>query len=71
MRDALHRAYVNARLMSAIPLNGVCDNYSWAEAISLLRNNRVVIFSAGTGNPFLPPTQRPACAASKSKRTWY
>ena len=44
MRDALHRAYVNARLMSAIPLNGVCDNYSWAEAISLLRNNRVVIF---------------------------
>lgn len=48
MRDALHRAYVNARLMSAIPLNGVCDNYSWAEAISLLRNNRVVILSAGT-----------------------
>ena len=52
MRDSLHRAYVNARLMSAIPLNGVCDNYSWAEAISLLRNNRVVILSAGTGNPF-------------------
>lgn len=51
MRDALHRAYVNARLMSAIPLNGVCDNYSWAEAISLLRNNRGVILSAGTGNP--------------------
>lgn len=46
MRDALHRAYVNARLMSAIPLNGVCDSYSWAEAISLLRNNRVVILSA-------------------------
>ncbi|BDY06221.1 UMP kinase [Ferrimonas sp. YFM] len=52
MRDALHRAYVNARLMSAIPLNGVCDNYSWAEAISLLKQGRVVIFSAGTGNPF-------------------
>lgn len=29
MRDALHRAYVNARLMSAIPLNGVCDDYNW------------------------------------------
>ncbi|TKB50800.1 UMP kinase [Ferrimonas aestuarii] len=52
MRDALHRAYVNARLMSAIPLNGVCDNYNWAEAISLLKQGRVVIFSAGTGNPF-------------------
>lgn len=60
MRDALHRAWVNVRLMSAIPLNGVCDNYSWAEAISLLRNNRVVIFSAGTGNPFFT-TDSAAC----------
>ncbi|MGL5043402.1 MAG: UMP kinase [Plesiomonas sp.] len=60
MRDALHRAYVNTRLMSAIPLKGVCDNYSWAEAISLLRNGRVVIFSAGTGNPFFT-TDSAAC----------
>ena len=40
--------------------NGVCDNYSWAEAISLLRNNRVVILSAGTGNPFFT-TDSAAC----------
>ncbi len=37
MRDALHRAYVNARLMSAIPLNGVCDDYSKSDAIRELR----------------------------------
>lgn len=60
MRDALHRAYVNARLMSAIPLNGVCDNYSWAEGISLLKSGRVVIFAAGTGNPFFT-TDSAAC----------
>lgn len=60
MRDALHRAYVNARVMSAIPLNGVCDSYNWAEAISQLRNGRVVIFSAGTGNPFFT-TDSAAC----------
>ncbi|UTP72592.1 UMP kinase [Alteromonas sp. LMIT006] len=60
MRDALHRAFVNARLMSAIPLNGVCDGYNWAEAISLLKSNRVVIFSAGTGNPFFT-TDSAAC----------
>ncbi|MCF1426416.1 MAG: UMP kinase [Shewanella sp.] len=60
MRDALHRAYVNARLMSAIPLNGVCDRYNWAEAISLLKSGRVVIFSAGTGNPFFT-TDSAAC----------
>lgn len=60
MRDALHRAYVNARVMSAIPLNGVCDSYNWAEAISQLRNGRVVIFTAGTGNPFFT-TDSAAC----------
>ncbi|MGL5949469.1 MAG: UMP kinase [Aeromonas sp.] len=60
MRDALHRAYVNARLMSAIPLQGVCDSYSWAEAISQLRVGKVVIFSAGTGNPFFT-TDSAAC----------
>ncbi len=60
MRDALHRAYVNARLMSAIDLKGVCDSYNWAEAISLLRAGRVVIFSAGTGNPFFT-TDSAAC----------
>lgn len=60
MRDALHRAYVNARLMSAIPLNGVCDDYNWAEAIGLLKDKKVVIFSAGTGNPFFT-TDSAAC----------
>lgn len=60
MRDALHRACLSARLMSAISLTGVCENYSWAEAISLLCHNRVVIFSAGTGNPFFT-TDSAAC----------
>ena len=60
MRDAMHRAYVNARLMSAISLQGVCDSYSWAEAISQLRAGKVVIFSAGTGNPFFT-TDSAAC----------
>ena len=60
MRDALHRAHVNARLMSAIPLKGVCDDYNWAEGISLLKSGRVVIFAAGTGNPFFT-TDSAAC----------
>jgi len=60
MRDALHRAYVNARVMSAIQLKGVCDDYNWADAIRELRQGRVVIFSAGTGNPFFT-TDSAAC----------
>lgn len=60
MRDSLHRANVNAKLMSAFPLNGVCDTYSWAQAIRLLNQGQVVIFSAGTGNPFFT-TDSAAC----------
>ncbi len=60
MRDALHRAFVNARLMSAIPLNSVCDSYNWSDAISLLKSGKVVIFAAGTGNPFFT-TDSAAC----------
>lgn len=60
MRDALHRAFVNARLMSAIPLNGICEDYNWSDAISLLKSGRVVIFAAGTGNPFFT-TDSAAC----------
>jgi len=60
MRDALHRAFVNAKLMSAIPLNGVCDSYNWTDAIKMLKSGRVVIFSAGTGNPFFT-TDSAAC----------
>ncbi len=40
----------------------------WAEAISLLRNNRVVILSAGKVTRSLPPTQQLACVVSKLKR---
>ncbi|MDG6882189.1 Uridylate kinase [Phocoenobacter uteri] len=60
MRDSLHRNDVNAKLMSAFQLNGICDNYNWSEAIKMLREGRVVIFSAGTGNPFFT-TDSAAC----------
>ncbi|AMA64621.1 Uridylate kinase [Candidatus Arsenophonus lipoptenae] len=60
MRDALHRLYVNANLMSAVPLNGICDSYSWIDAIKLLRDGKVVIFSAGTGNAYFT-TDLAAC----------
>ncbi len=39
-------------------------SYSWAEAISLLRNNRVVILSPVQVTRSLPPTQQRACVVS-------
>ena len=35
MRDSLFRADVNAKLMSAFQLNGICDTYNWSEAIKM------------------------------------
>ncbi|PPI88674.1 UMP kinase [Candidatus Pantoea edessiphila] len=60
LRDSLNRVYLNVCLMSAIPLNNLCENYNWSKAITLLRKNYVVIFSAGTGNPFFT-TDSAAC----------
>lgn len=60
MRDSLFRADVNAKLMSAFQLNGICDTYNWSEAIKMLREKRVVIFSGGTGSPFFT-TDSAAC----------
>ena len=47
-------------IRSYYDLQGICNDYNWAEAISLLRNGRVVIFAAGTGNPFFT-TDSAAC----------
>ncbi|WWO97515.1 MAG: UMP kinase [Candidatus Dasytiphilus stammeri] len=60
IQDAFHRSYVKSRIMSAVPLNGICDVYSWAKAIDLLKNQYVVIFCAGIGNPFFT-TDSAAC----------
>ncbi|ARC54281.1 UMP kinase [Candidatus Riesia pediculicola] len=60
MNDALNQAKVQNKLMCSISLNGICKRYNWTEAIDLLRNNKVVIFSGGIGNPFFT-TDSAAC----------
>ena len=52
LRDALERAGVKTRVMSAISMSGVAEHYDRRLAIQLLSNDFVVIFTAGTGNPF-------------------
>lgn len=60
MRDALERATIATRVMSAIPMSGVVEHYDRRTAIRHLKANDVVIFSAGTGNPFFT-TDTAAC----------
>ena len=52
LQDALERSGVYARVMSAIKVNQVCEDYIRRRAIRHLEKGRVVIFAAGTGNPF-------------------
>ena len=60
MRDALERSNINTRVMSAIPMSGVVEHYDRRRADRYLNNGDVVIFSAGTGNPFFT-TDSAAC----------
>lgn len=60
MRDALERSNISSRIMSAIPMSGILDTYDRRQATRFLENGDVVIFSAGTGNPFFT-TDSAAC----------
>jgi uridylate kinase len=52
MQDALESLGLFARVMSAIRINQVCEDYIRRRAVRHLEKERVVIFAAGTGNPF-------------------
>ncbi len=60
MRDALERANIQTVVMSSIPMSGVVEHYDRRLAIRHLQQGDVVIFSAGTGNPFFT-TDSAAC----------
>ena len=52
MQDALEKLGVHARVMSALVINEVCEDYIRRRAIRHLEKSRVVLLAAGTGNPF-------------------
>ncbi len=52
LQNALENAKVPARVLSAIPMPTVCESYVRPKALHHMRSGRVVIFAAGTGNPF-------------------
>jgi uridylate kinase len=52
MQDAIEKAGTDCRVMSALSIDQVCEPYSSRQAIQYLEQGRVVIFAAGTGNPF-------------------
>jgi uridylate kinase len=52
LQDAIERAGRYCRVMSAIRINQVCEDYIRRRAVRHLEKGRIVVFAAGTGNPF-------------------
>jgi len=52
LQDAIERAGPSCRVMSALSIHQVCEDYVRRRAVRHLEKGRIVIFGAGTGNPF-------------------
>ena len=52
LQDAMNRAGLVARVQSALNIEPVCEPYIRGKAIRYLEEGKIVIFAAGTGNPF-------------------
>lgn len=52
LQDALENQGAYCRVMSALPINAVCEDYIRRRAVRHLEKGRIVLFAAGTGNPF-------------------
>jgi uridylate kinase len=59
-RDVLRSLGARATVLSAIPMAGMVEGYSQPRALDLMQSGHVVIFAAGTGNPFFT-TDSAAC----------
>ena len=65
MQAALERIGVASRVQSAIPMSAVCEPYIRRRAMRHLEKERVVIFAAGTGNPFFTTDTAAALRAAE------
>lgn len=65
LQDALERLGVYARVMSALRINEICEDYIRRRAMRHLEKSRVVIFAAGTGNPFFTTDTAAALRANE------
>lgn len=65
MQSALERIDVPTRVLSAISMQSVCESYIRRRAVRHMEKGRVVIFAAGTGNPFFTTDTAAALRASE------
>lgn len=67
LQDALERRSIHTRVISAIEMRAIAEPYIRRRAIRHLEKKRVIIFSAGTGNPFFSTDTAAALRAAEVK----
>tara|TARA_B100000029_G_scaffold287925_1_gene281721 strand:+ start:2670 stop:3386 length:717 start_codon:yes stop_codon:yes gene_type:complete len=65
IQNALEKKLIQTRVLSSIPVPAVCESYIRRKAINHLQKNRVIIFAAGTGNPYFTTDTAAALRASE------
>lgn len=65
LANSLHRLGTDARVLSAIPMPTICEPFALARAMGHLDKGRVLIFAAGTGNPFFTTDTTAALRAAE------
>ena len=63
----MERKGIDTRVQSAIKIENVCESYIMRKAIRHIEKNRIVIFAAGTGNPYFTTDTAAALRASEMK----
>ena len=67
LQNSLEQKGISTRVLSAIKMDTVCESYIRRRAIRHIEKKRVVIFAAGTGNPFFTTDTAAALRASEMK----
>ena len=67
IQNALELIGINTRVQSALPISSVCETYIRRRAERHLEKGRVIIFAAGTGNPYFTTDTAAALRASEMK----
>jgi len=65
LQSAIERAGKQTRVLSAIPMQSICEPYIRRRAVRHMEKGRIVIFAAGTGNPFFTTDTAAALRASE------
>ena len=67
LQNSIEQKGIDTRVLSALKIENVCETYIRRRAIRHIQKNRIVIFAAGTGNPYFTTDTAASLRASEMK----